>query len=158
MSYDYIPPGKRVVGKRLVSAPDGANNPYEDIERLRAQVRVLEQRLNSNEINDLSKALQESKDRVAYLDKANKDLSAKGQELEAVVAEQRKTMTAQDNEIKILRGSERVKRGEAPPPLSPDMKEMAQLKEDLATANAKIQELLEKQDDPVSGKKGKKPS
>ncbi len=158
MGFDYIPPGKKVVGKRLVSVSDGSKNPYEDIERLRAQVRVLEQRINSNEIGDLSRALQESKDRVAYLEKANADLSSQCLELKAIVEEQKKTVSAQDEELKILRGSERVKRGEAPPPLSPDMKELAQLKEDLAAANAKIQELLEKQDDPVVGKKGKKNS
>jgi len=128
-SYDYIPPGKKLVGKRLVN-DTGKDEPsaFETIERLKAQIRVLEQRVKSDEISDLALSLEAARKGLAH---AN----------DQVAEAQRKTIADQDDEAKMLRKAAAVKRGDAPPPLSPDMKEMAGLQEQLASAKQRITEL-----------------
>jgi chromosome segregation ATPase len=141
-SYDFIPPGKKLVGKRLVN-DTGKDEPsaFETIERLKAQIRVLEQRVKSDEISDLALSLEAARKGLAHANEQVVELEQKVASLEATIEAQRQTIATQDDEAKMLRKAVAVKRGDTPPPLSPDMKEMAGLQEQLAAAKQRITDL-----------------
>ena len=140
MPYDYVPPGKMIVNDRLVDIPEGGQSPdsFETIEQLRAQIKILQQRANSDELFTITRSLKKTTEELNHTNEEQKLAKARIKELEDITQSQEKTIIKITEEMKILRSSKRISRGEDPPPLTEHMKEVAALKKKLAAANRTI--------------------